>query len=185
MVKKRARMKAEGRVQTADYRELCEAIREKIKCDYEGYRQKKLREAAERRGVRQGDTISPKLFALTLEALDWTGGIDIDGENLTYLLFADDCVIFAHDALELQAKLVQLQMKSSEIGLEINLSKTKWMHNQFSPTATVKINGKPSKKWKALSISDTSSISQKAAAESTAGAGRQLGLASTKFQRYY
>uniref|UniRef100_A0A7I4YFV4 Endonuclease-reverse transcriptase n=1 Tax=Haemonchus contortus TaxID=6289 RepID=A0A7I4YFV4_HAECO len=49
MMKKRARMKAEGRVQTADYRELCEAIREKIKCDYEGYRQKKLREAAERR----------------------------------------------------------------------------------------------------------------------------------------
>nr|CDJ80955.1 unnamed protein product [Haemonchus contortus] len=49
MMKKRARMKAEGRVQTADYRELCEAIRKKIKCDYEGYRQKKLREAAERR----------------------------------------------------------------------------------------------------------------------------------------
>ncbi|XGW14747.1 hypothetical protein V3C99_000764, partial [Haemonchus contortus] len=73
--------------------------------------------------------------------LDWTGGIEIDGENLTYLLFADDCVVFAHDALELQAKLVQLQMKSSEIGLEMNLSKTKWMHNQFSPTATVKING--------------------------------------------
>uniref|UniRef100_A0A7I4YIA9 Uncharacterized protein n=1 Tax=Haemonchus contortus TaxID=6289 RepID=A0A7I4YIA9_HAECO len=29
--------------QTADYRELCEAIRKKIKCDFEGYRQKKLR----------------------------------------------------------------------------------------------------------------------------------------------
>ncbi|XGW11656.1 hypothetical protein V3C99_012831, partial [Haemonchus contortus] len=97
------------------------------------------------KGVRQGDTISPKLFALTLEALftdlDWTGGIEIDGENLTYLLFADDCVVFAHDASELQAKLVQLQTKSSEIGLEMNLSKTKWMHNQFSPTATVKIDG--------------------------------------------
>uniref|UniRef100_A0A7I4YN76 Reverse transcriptase domain-containing protein n=1 Tax=Haemonchus contortus TaxID=6289 RepID=A0A7I4YN76_HAECO len=68
------------------------------------------------KGVRQGDTISPKLFALTLEALfndlDWTGGIEIDGENLTYLLFAGDCVIFAHDAIELQAKLVQLQTKS-------------------------------------------------------------------------
>nr|CDJ81997.1 unnamed protein product [Haemonchus contortus] len=49
MMKKRARMKAEGQVQTADYRKLCEAIRKKIKCDYEGYRQKKLREAAERR----------------------------------------------------------------------------------------------------------------------------------------
>nr|CDJ94186.1 unnamed protein product [Haemonchus contortus] len=49
MMKKRARMKAEGRVQTTDYKELCEAIRKKIKHDYEGYRLKKLREAAERR----------------------------------------------------------------------------------------------------------------------------------------
>uniref|UniRef100_A0A7I4YL36 Reverse transcriptase domain-containing protein n=1 Tax=Haemonchus contortus TaxID=6289 RepID=A0A7I4YL36_HAECO len=92
------------------------------------------------KGVRQGDTISPRLFALTLEALfndlDWAEGMEIDGEHLTYLLFADDCVISAHDALELQEKLVQLQMKSSEIGLEVNLSKTKWIHNQFSPIAT-------------------------------------------------
>ncbi|XGW33917.1 hypothetical protein V3C99_017990 [Haemonchus contortus] len=73
--------------------------------------------------------------------LDWTGGMEIDGEHLTYLLFADDCAIFAHDALEPQEKLEQLQMKWSEIGLEMNLSKTKWMHNQFSPTATVEING--------------------------------------------
>uniref|UniRef100_A0A7I4XXT6 Reverse transcriptase domain-containing protein n=1 Tax=Haemonchus contortus TaxID=6289 RepID=A0A7I4XXT6_HAECO len=96
------------------------------------------------KGVRQGDTISPKLFALTLEALfdnlDWTAGIEIDGENLIFLLFADDFVIFAHDALELQEKLVQLQMKSSGIGLGMHLSETKWMHNQFSPTGTVKIN---------------------------------------------
>nr|CDJ94185.1 RNA-directed DNA polymerase (reverse transcriptase) domain containing protein [Haemonchus contortus] len=49
MMKKRARMKAEGRVQTTDYKELCEAIRKKIKHDYEGYRLKKLRKAAERR----------------------------------------------------------------------------------------------------------------------------------------
>nr|CDJ89811.1 unnamed protein product [Haemonchus contortus] len=48
MMKKRARMKAEGRVQTADHRELCEAIKKKIKCDYEGCRQKKLRKVAER-----------------------------------------------------------------------------------------------------------------------------------------
>ncbi|PIO74399.1 hypothetical protein TELCIR_03596 [Teladorsagia circumcincta] len=57
MMKKRARMKAEGRVQNllicifplSLHRTLCEAIREKIKCDYEEYRQTKLREAAERR----------------------------------------------------------------------------------------------------------------------------------------
>nr|CDJ95104.1 unnamed protein product [Haemonchus contortus] len=40
MMTKRAGMKPEGRVQTADYKELCEAIRKKIKCDYGGYRRK-------------------------------------------------------------------------------------------------------------------------------------------------
>ncbi|VDO25168.1 unnamed protein product [Haemonchus placei] len=40
MMTKRARMKPEGRVQTADYKELCEAIRKKIECNYEGYRRK-------------------------------------------------------------------------------------------------------------------------------------------------
>uniref|UniRef100_A0A7I4YGZ8 Reverse transcriptase domain-containing protein n=1 Tax=Haemonchus contortus TaxID=6289 RepID=A0A7I4YGZ8_HAECO len=80
--------------------------------------------------------------------LDWSGGIEFDRENLNYLLFADDCAIFAHDAIELQAKLVQLQMKTSEIGLEMNSSKTKWMHNQFGPTATVKINGETIKEVK-------------------------------------
>nr|CDJ92679.1 unnamed protein product [Haemonchus contortus] len=49
MMKKGARVKAEGRVQTVEYKELCEAIRKKIKRDYEGYRLKKLREAAARR----------------------------------------------------------------------------------------------------------------------------------------
>ncbi|PIO66858.1 hypothetical protein TELCIR_11415 [Teladorsagia circumcincta] len=49
MMKKRARMKVEGRVQNEEYRTLYEAIREKLKCDYEGYRQTKLREAAKRR----------------------------------------------------------------------------------------------------------------------------------------
>uniref|UniRef100_A0A7I4XXA0 Resolvase/invertase-type recombinase catalytic domain-containing protein n=1 Tax=Haemonchus contortus TaxID=6289 RepID=A0A7I4XXA0_HAECO len=51
-IMKRARMRAGG-VQSADQKELCEAIREKIKHDYEGYRLRKLREAAERK-------VSPK-----------------------------------------------------------------------------------------------------------------------------
>uniref|UniRef100_A0A7I4YVM3 Reverse transcriptase domain-containing protein n=1 Tax=Haemonchus contortus TaxID=6289 RepID=A0A7I4YVM3_HAECO len=67
--------------------------------------------------------------------------MEINGDYLANLLFADDCVIFAYDALGLEEDFVQLQMRSSEIGLEMNCSKTKWMHNKFSPTATVKING--------------------------------------------
>ena len=48
-----------------------------------------------KRGVRQGDTISPKLFTATLESifrrLNWENkGVNIDGEFLSNLRFADD-----------------------------------------------------------------------------------------------
>ncbi|CAH2240915.1 jg9651 [Pararge aegeria aegeria] len=52
------------------------------------------------RGVRQGDVFSPKLFTAALEdvfkLLDWNGlGININGEYITQLRFADDVVIMA------------------------------------------------------------------------------------------
>ena len=50
-----------------------------------------------KRGVRQGDTISPKLFTATLESifrrLNWENkGVKIDGEFLSNLRFADDII---------------------------------------------------------------------------------------------
>ena len=47
------------------------------------------------KGVRQGDTISPKLFTASLESTfrktNWEGkGVNIDGEYLNHLRFADD-----------------------------------------------------------------------------------------------
>ena len=51
-----------------------------------------------KRGVRQGDTISSKLFTATLESifrrLNWENkGVKIDGEFLSNLRFADDIII--------------------------------------------------------------------------------------------
>ncbi|MFH4984705.1 hypothetical protein AB6A40_011414, partial [Gnathostoma spinigerum] len=64
------------------------------------------------KGVRQGDTISPKLFAACLESvfrkISWRGGINIDGEVLTHLRFADDIVILANDTQTAQEMLLQL-----------------------------------------------------------------------------
>ena len=50
---------------------------------------------AVRRGVRQGDTLSPNMFNSGLEqvfrSLDWQDkGININGERLNHLRFADD-----------------------------------------------------------------------------------------------
>ena len=81
-----------------------------------------------RRGVRQGDTISPKLFTagleITFRRLTWeTRGLTIDGEYLSYLHFAADILIFANTPHE---QMLQESAEESENqGLKMNKSKTK------------------------------------------------------------
>ena len=87
-----------------------------------------------RRGVRQGDPISPKLFSAVLEMifrnLNWTKkGININGENLNNLRFADDLILFSEDAGTLGLMLQQLSDESAKAGLTMNLIKTKIMTN--------------------------------------------------------
>ena len=70
-----------------------------------------------KRGVRQGDTISPKLFTATLEEfrrLNWENkGVKIDGEFLSHLRFADDIFLCTETPQELQQMLQELQEKTS------------------------------------------------------------------------
>lgn len=86
------------------------------------------------RGVRQGDVISPKLFTSALEdvfkLLDWNGfGININGEYITHLRFADDIVIMAESLEELNTMLSDLSIVSQQVGLKMNMDKTKIMYN--------------------------------------------------------
>lgn len=86
------------------------------------------------KGVRQGDTISPKLFTAALESmfqtLDWSNkGININGQHLHHLRFADDIVLFAHTIEELQDLMTELNTSSKEVGLKMNIGKTKIAFN--------------------------------------------------------
>jgi hypothetical protein len=92
------------------------------------------------RGVRQGDVISPKLFTNAMEdafkLLDWKGfGININGECITHLRFADDIVVMAKSLEELSTMLGGLNRVSQQVGLRMNMDKTKVMSNfHVSPT---------------------------------------------------
>uniref|UniRef100_A0A914WZG4 Reverse transcriptase domain-containing protein n=1 Tax=Plectus sambesii TaxID=2011161 RepID=A0A914WZG4_9BILA len=84
------------------------------------------------RGVQQGDTISPKLFTACLEQisrrLPWDDrGININGRCLSNLCFADDIVLFANTADELQQMASELNNEADQVGLRINSNKTKAM----------------------------------------------------------
>ncbi|GBP81979.1 Intraflagellar transport protein 80 homolog [Eumeta japonica] len=98
------------------------------------------------RGVRQGDPISPKLFSVVLEMifrnLEWEYmGLNINGEKLNHLRFADDLILFSENSKGLEKMLQQLSDESEKAGLTMNLSKTKIMTNA-EPTDldTVRVN---------------------------------------------
>jgi hypothetical protein len=97
------------------------------------------------RGVRQGDTISPKLFNAGLEEvfrrLAWDGrGVNINGEKLNNLRFADDIVLMSNDVAEMQEMLNELNQQSMELGLSMNMKKTKVMFNEYTAQHEVKVN---------------------------------------------
>ncbi|KAL0882120.1 hypothetical protein ABMA27_000683 [Loxostege sticticalis] len=89
---------------------------------------------------RQGDVISPKLFTAALEdvfkLLDWSGlGININGEYITHLRFADDIVVMAETLEDLGTMLDGLSRASQQVGLKMNMDKTKIMSNvRVAPT---------------------------------------------------
>ena len=84
-----------------------------------------------RRGVRQEDSMLPKLLTATLETifrrLPWeTRGLQIDGEYLSNFCFADDIFICANIRHELQQMTKKLAESENQV-LKMNKSKTKVM----------------------------------------------------------
>lgn len=98
------------------------------------------------RGVRQGDTISPKLFTTVLEymfkkiELD-NRGINVNGETLSHLRFADDIVLISDRLDEANKMVSELSVASQKVGLKINIAKTQFMTN-LVPSCNLMLEGK-------------------------------------------
>ncbi|GBP48757.1 Putative uncharacterized transposon-derived protein F52C9.6 [Eumeta japonica] len=99
-----------------------------------------------KRSVRSGDPMSPKLFSAVLEntfrKLIWDQhGLNIDGQKLNHLRFADDIVLFEEQPGTLGKMIQDLNKESEKVGLSMNINKTKLLTN--SNKYEKKINNQP------------------------------------------
>ena len=84
-------------------------------------------------GVRQGDTLSPTLFSLFINALavgvkNLNLGIDIGGKKLSILLYADDIVLMSESEENLQKILDYCYKWCNKWMLKINEDKSNVVH---------------------------------------------------------
>ncbi|KAK6756769.1 hypothetical protein RB195_014912 [Necator americanus] len=112
-----------------------------------------------KRGVRQGDTISPKIFTATLEnvmrKLEWDDmGVKVDGRQLHHLRFADDIVLITPSISQAERMLTESDETCGCIGLQLNLQKTMFMRNRWLSDAPFTLNG--------TNISECTSLSSSA-----------------------
>ena len=92
-----------------------------------------------KRGVRQGDPISPILFNFALEDLmrkltgKWSqrrrNGIDVNCKRLTNLRFADDLLLLAPSLAIARTMLKELMQEARAYGLQVHEEKTKILWN--------------------------------------------------------
>ena len=98
------------------------------------------------KGVHQGCILSHCLFNLHAEYImrnaeleEAQAGIKIAGRNINNLRYADDTTLMAESEEELKSFLMKVKEESANVGLKLNIQKTKIM--AFSPITSWQIDG--------------------------------------------
>ena len=86
------------------------------------------------KGIRQGCMLSPCLFNLYAEDIMRNAGLDeaqaglkIAGRNINNLIYTNDTTLMAESEEELKSLLMKVKVESENIGLKLNIQKTKIM----------------------------------------------------------
>ena len=80
-----------------------------------------------RRGVRQGDIISPLIFNIMVDAVVRRWRSDVGNTDETSVFYADDGLLAGTDASALQASVDMITDSFKAVGLEMNAAKTEFM----------------------------------------------------------
>ena len=98
------------------------------------------------KGVCQGCTLSPCLFNFYAEDImrnarldEAQAGIKTIGRNINNLRYADDTTLMAESEEELKSLLMKVKEESEEVGLKLNIQKSKLMAS--SPITSWQIDG--------------------------------------------
>ena len=99
-----------------------------------------------RKGVHQGCILSPCLFNFYTEYImrntgldEAQAGIKIAGRNINYLRYSDDTTLMAESEEELKNLLIKVKEESENVGLKLNIQKTKIMAS--GPITSWEIDG--------------------------------------------
>ena len=98
------------------------------------------------KGVRQGCILSPCLFNFYAEYImrnsgleESRAGIKIAGRNIKNRRYADDTTLMAESEEELKGPLMKVKVESEQVGLKLNIQKTKIMAS--GPITSWEIDG--------------------------------------------